>query len=333
MIYVPNGSKDPYYNLAFEEYLFQQAAAGETYFSLWQNDNTIVIGKNQNPYNEIDADFVKEKDITVVRRITGGGAVYHDLGNVNFTFIAPVDDQAGFDFAKFTEPVIAALKSLGLPAENQGRNDIAIAGAKISGNAQHVTGGKLLHHGTLLFDSNLEMLGKCLTALPEKLAAKGITSVRSRVANIRELLPEGSDLEVESFMDRLREFVFSLNPGCTSWNPGEADQEAIMTLRNSKYATWEWNYGSSPAGDTVYSRRFEGCGTITLRLSIAAGRIAQCSISGDFFGSGQVADIEKLLTGVKNEPEAIAEALVDVKLAHYFYGLEKTDFIKFFEGV
>lgn len=332
MIYAPSNSKDPYYNLAFEEYLFQQAAPGETYFSLWQNDNTIVIGKNQNPYNEIDADFVKEKEITVVRRITGGGAVYHDLGNVNFTFIAPVEDQSVFDFAKFTEPVIAALRSLGLPAENQGRNDIAIDGAKISGNAQHVSGGKLLHHGTLLFDSNLEMLGKCLTVLPEKLAAKGITSIRSRVTNIRKLLQPGNDLEVDAFIDRLREFVFSLNPGCTNWSPSKADLEAIRALRNNKYATWAWNYGSSPVGDTVYSRRFEGCGTITLRLAIAAGRIAQCSISGDFFGSGQIADIEELLTGVKNEPEAVAEALKDIKLAHYFYGLEKTDFIKLFEG-
>lgn len=333
MIYAPSNSKDPYYNLAFEEHLFQQAEAGETYFSLWQNDNTIVIGKNQNPYNEVDADFVKDKGITVVRRITGGGAVYHDLGNVNFTFIAPVEDQASFDFAKFTEPVIAALKSLGLSAENQGRNDIAIDGAKISGNAQHVSGGKLLHHGTLLFDSNLEMLGKCLTALPEKLAAKGVTSIRSRVTNIRNLLPVGSDLEVDAFMGRLREFVFSLNPGCTLWKPSETDLESIKTLRNDKYASWAWNYGASPVGDTVYSRRFEGCGTITLRLAIAAGRIAQCSISGDFFGSGQISDIEELLTGVKNEPESVAAALKDIKLAHYFYGLEKIDFIKLFEGI
>ena len=325
MIYFYNKSLDPCYNLAYEEYFFRNCPEGETVFGLWQNDNTIVIGRNQNPHNEINAEFVKKHGIKVVRRLTGGGAVYHDMGNVNFSFIAPVEGDGSIDFSRFTNSIIAALASFGVKAENQGRNDIAINGFKISGNAQHISGGRILHHGTLLFDSDLSVLGKCLVSSQEKLAARGVSSVRSRVANIKDFGLFG--VSVADFIDRLREFIA---PG-EKLNRFEPDIHRIEELKNNKYATWEWVYGASPDGDMEFKRRFENVGSVAVNLSTEGGVIKDCRISGDFFGNGDMAELEKKLTGVRLDAESIRESLEDFELSYYINGMIAKEFCRLFE--
>ena len=189
MLYIRNETTNPFYNLAMEEYLFNLNDKTD-YLLLWRNEPTIVIGKHQNTIEEINSDYVREKQIHIVRRITGGGAVYHDLGNLNYSLIIKSDYEGGYDFRKFTLPIVKALERLNIKAEQSGRNDITIDGKKFSGNAQFVSKGKLLHHGTLLFDSEMEELAKALKVSKDKIESKGIKSVRSRVTNIKEFLQD-----------------------------------------------------------------------------------------------------------------------------------------------
>ena len=193
---------DPYYNLAVEEYLFQTAE--DEVFMLWQNEPTVVIGKNQNAYAEVELDVLRERGIHLARRITGGGAVYHDLGNVNYTFIAK-SGQQGIDFAHFTAPILRALAELGIRAELSGRNDLLVDGRKFSGNAQYSANGKTLHHGTLLFDSDLTVLSDVLRPDEEKIRSKAVRSVRSRVTNLAPLLQK--ECQTGEFIDLLADFI------------------------------------------------------------------------------------------------------------------------------
>jgi len=187
--YLETGSQDPCYNLAFEETVLARRTQGD-YLLLWQNDNTIVIGQNQNAEAEINRTFVEGHHIHVVRRTTGGGAVYHDLGNLNYSFITDAGNAERLTMERFTKPIVEALKGLGLNAEASGRNDILVEGRKVSGTAQRLMKGRILHHGTLLFDANPGMVAGALNADPAKFQSKGAKSVRSRIGNIREFLPE-----------------------------------------------------------------------------------------------------------------------------------------------
>ena len=199
--YLETGSTDPAYNLAFEEYVLTHRRDG-AYLLLWQNDNTIVVGRNQNTAQEIDRAFVEQHHIRVVRRGTGGGAVYHDMGNLNYSFITDAGDAERMAMERFTRPIVAALQGLGLQAEASGRNDILVEGRKVSGTAQRLTDGRILHHGTLLFDSRPEMVAGALRADPAKFRSKGAKSVRSRIGNIRDFLPE--DMTLPAFWDYLK---------------------------------------------------------------------------------------------------------------------------------
>ena len=199
--YLETGSLIPYYNLAFEEWVLTHCLEGD-YLMLWQNDNTIVIGQNQNAEAEINRAFVDEHKINVVRRGTGGGAVYHDLGNLNYSFITDAGDLQERSAARFTQPVVEALKALGLDAESSGRNDILVSGRKVSGTAQQLYKGRILHHGTLLFDSNADMIVGALNPDPTKFQSKSVQSVRSRVGNIRSFLPQ--DMTLGEFWDYLK---------------------------------------------------------------------------------------------------------------------------------
>ena len=185
--YMETGSIDPAYNLAFEEYVLRNKKEGD-FLLLWQNDNAVIIGRNQNTEEEIDKAFVEAHGIKVVRRITGGGAVYHDLGNLNYSFITDCTAFNKDALAAFTEPVAAALRALGAPAQLSGRNDIVIEGKKVSGTAQRIQDGRILHHGTLLFQSDPEMIAGALKADPDKFRSKSTKSVRSRVGNIADYL-------------------------------------------------------------------------------------------------------------------------------------------------
>lgn len=317
MLYIKNESNNPYYNLAFEEYLFN-LDDNTNYMLLWQNEPTIVVGKYQNTAEEINSEYVKEKGINVVRRITGGGAVYHDLGNLNFTFISKGSDKKEFDFKKFTMPIIRALSKLGIEAELSGRNDITIDQKKFSGNAQYVKQGKVLHHGTLLFDSRMEELSKALKVAEDKFQSKGIKSVRSRVTNISDYLEE--KISVLQFRDLLLKYMLDEDEELAEGQLSADDLLAIESLMKNKYMTWEWNYGYSPEFNVKQGKRFEN-GKIEVLINVKQGIIQGIKFYGDFFGSENPQEIEEMLSGKRYKEDEIKNALTGLNIGSYFKGI------------
>jgi len=290
---------------------------------LWRNDNAVIVGKHQNTAAEVNAGYVRERGIHVVRRLSGGGAVYHDLGNVNYTFIM---DGLGdrLDIALFCEPVRKALAGLGIKAELSGRNDLTLDGRKFSGNAQYVAQGRVMHHGTILYDTDLSVVEKVLTVPKDKIESKGLRSVRSRVTNIRPHLPH--DAPVEVFMDRLRESMFRENP-LTRRELTEEDLAATRRLWEKRYGTWEWNYGASPAYSIRKDRRIEGCGRVEVSLNLSEGVIAAIAFHGDYFGNADSTFLAALLTGRRLEERALRESLSGTDIGHYFAGLDLESFL------
>ncbi len=292
--YIRAAGTDPAFNLALEEYVFEKLSGDCNYFILWQNAPTVVIGRHQNTFSEVDEAFIRENGIRVVRRLSGGGAVYHDPGNLNFTFIR---DAAGKepDLQLFCRPVAAAIRSLGADAEVNGRNDITVDGKKFSGNAQYVKNGRVMHHGTLLFDSRLEIAAKALRPDPDKVKAKGVASVRSRITNLKPLLPPGTTLE--AFENALLCALFE-NEEMENYALTDGDIAAITALKESRYDLWSWNWGASPACDMTFSGRAEGCGQIELRFVVKKGCIKEAALFGDFFSVG--------------DPAALTSAFIDM---------------------
>ncbi len=304
MIIYKNNSTDAYFNLALEQYLLDSKEGN--IFMLWRNDRAVIIGKNQNAYAELDVDYVGKNNIKVVRRLTGGGAVFHDVGNINFSFIVPETEKAVLDFARFTNPIIDALKSLGI--ENvclSGRNDIMIDGVKISGNAQSSYNGKTLHHGTLLYSADLSMLSGALKVDPEKIKSKGIKSVRNRVGNIKDFLK--TDMSVADFMDYLEKYVARETKSEVVYLTKE-DIIATQKLADEKYSSWDWNFGKSKELSVQKKKRFD-FGSVAVDLTVEGGFIRDIKISGDFFGVRDVVEIENILTNTKFETEALKSKL------------------------
>ena len=324
MRYIRSDSTDPAANLALEQYVFDSLDRSHAYFMLWQNDNAIIVGKHQNTVGEINPAYVEEHGIRVVRRLSGGGAVYHDLGNLNFTFIVD-STEGGIDFSSFCRPVVAALKSLGVNAEISGRNDMTIDGKKFSGNAQYSKHGRVMHHGTLMYDSDLSVLAGALNVPKDKIESKGIKSVKSRVTNIRPHMR--NNLALEDFWEALRQYIFLENQ-CETYTLTEADEAAVEKLRSERYSRWEWNFGASPAYSLLKQRRVEGCGKIEVYLDVAKqGVINGIAFRGDYFGNGDATDIAKVLQGVRIEPAALALALEPLDIGHYFNNLDAESLI------
>ena len=320
MVIYRNSNTDPFFNLASEQYLLD-TKDGDI-FMLWRNAPSVIIGKNQNAYAELDIDYVEKNNIKVVRRLTGGGAVFHDTGNVNFSFITSDKEESALDFAKFTAPIIKALSSMGLENVSlSGRNDIMAGDFKISGNAQSSYNGKILHHGTLLYSADLSTLAKALTVDPEKIKAKGIKSVRNRVGNIKELM--STDMDVIEFMSRIEDCISEE----TSSIPQEftcEDKQNIQALADAKYSTWEWNYGKSKEYTAEKKRRY--CfGGVSVKLSVDNGIIKDVKIFGDFFGSDDIKEIEDSLVGIKYNRIGIESALDAKKLGRCISGMEISD--------
>lgn len=327
LLYIQNDSTDPRYNLALEEYVFKHLKFEEDFIMLWQNEPSVIVGKNQNTVEEINADYVEQHGIHVVRRSTGGGAVYHDLGNLNYTFITKADGT-GIDFRKFTQPVIRVLNSLGVPAEFNSRNDIAIRGKKFSGNAQRVYKNRVLHHGTIMFNSKLEDVHNVLKVKAEKFKSKSVKSVRSRVTNISDYLPE--PITIDEFKKLLLERLFlEQDSPKREYVLTEEDQAEIRKMMEEKYANWEWNYGYSPKFNYEKTDRFDG-GTLQVRLNVVKGIIEECKIYGDFFGVEDVRDVENRLKGVRYDRAAIQEALQGVDLEPYFGGITRDELLSCF---
>jgi lipoate---protein ligase len=325
MLFIDNkGITDPRINLAIEEYALKNLDINETYLLFYINEPSIIIGKNQNTVEEINTDYVESNGIHVVRRLSGGGAVYHDLGNLNFSFITKDDGESFHNFRKFTEPVITALQKLGVNAELSGRNDILAEGRKISGNAQFSTKGRMFSHGTLLFDSEIDHVVSALRVKQDKIESKGIKSIRSRVANISEFLSDSMD--IQQFRSHLLMNIFFEYNDIPEYVLTEEDWSKIHELSKERYQNWDWNYGKSPKFNSQHSHRFP-VGSIDVRLEVNKGAIESCKIFGDFFGVGDVSEIENLLIGQKYEKATIEQALQEVNIPHYFGNITKEDFI------
>lgn len=320
------GITDPYINLALEEYVLKNFGDKDTYLLFYINKPSIIIGKNQNSIEEINTDYVEENNIKVVRRLSGGGAVYHDEGNLNFSFITKDDGDSFHNFAKFTEPVVKALNHIGVPAELIGRNDLLIEGKKISGNAQFATRGRMFSHGTLMFNSEIEHVVAALNVNKEKIESKGIKSIRSRVANISEYLQE--KMSMAEFKALVLKSIFQVDDvrDVPRYELTKGDWENIHELSRNRYQKWEWNFGKSPAYNKKASHKFPS-GLLDIRLDVKNGIIENCKIYGDFFGIGEVVDIEQKLIGVRHERSFVEDALKDIDIPHYLGKITKEELI------
>lgn len=329
MIYYTTGSNDAPYNLAFEQYLFDTLPAGQSALGLWQNRSAVIVGKHQNTAEEIDEAYVHDHGIQVVRRMSGGGAVYHDLGNINFTYITDQPEGKRFDFAFFAQPVIEALAALGITAECTGRNDLCIGGRKFSGNAQSLRGVRVLHHGTLLYNADLGMITRALRVSADKLAAKGVASVASRVTNIAEHLP--APMSMEAFHAHLLRYLGRKNE-LIPYAPTPTDLASIDALRSERYAAWDWNWGASPRYNARRQTRFAG-GGITAYMQTECGILRGLALHGDFFATGDLGLLTQALTGAALDRKALAAALAPLgDLSASIHGLETDTLIDLLLG-
>jgi lipoate---protein ligase len=299
-------STDPYFNIATDEYIFKHME--EDCFMLWQNDNAIIVGKHQNAMAEINLDYVKEKGIHVVRRLSGGGAVYHDMGNLNFSFTHTGSDPTKMvDFKKYTAPILEVLQSLGVDAKFEGRNDLMIDGRKFSGNAEHVIGNKVLHHGTLLFASEMRDVSGALKINPLKYKDRAVKSVPKRVTNIKDHLK--IPLTIEAFRDRILNHVLRIFPEAQLYEFTPEDLAAIEKIRNEKYATWDWNFGYSPQYDFQQGVRTPG-GTMEVHMNVSNGIIKEIKLMGDFFNLQPIEKFEAAFVNVPHEETALRQLLL-----------------------
>ncbi len=323
MYIVKQESNDPYFNLAVEEYLLDHF--DEEIIMLWRNDHTVVVGKNQNTIEEINQKYVEEHGIKVVRRLTGGGAVFHDMGNVNYSIIQKYDDALFSNYEYFTKTIRDFLQSLGVDARLSGRNDLLIDGRKFSGNAQCVRNGKVMHHGTLMFRSQVKDISGALTPNKQKIESKGIKSVKSHVTNISSHME--TDMSVDDFFQKLYDYYLDLSDDAKPYAFTEADRAAIQKLADDKYSTWEWIYGKSPSYSWSGSRKYD-FGLVDVRMNIENGIIRDMGIFGDFFGIKNIETVEELLTGSPHRYESIAEKLSSIELGDYISGMTKKQMLE-----
>lgn len=318
-----NKCTDPHFNLALEEHLL--CGTDGEYFLLWQNSPSVIVGRNQNTYAEINYDFVKSNNIPVVRRITGGGAVFHDLGNINYSFI--VNSTSRFnDYAFFSAPVIRALSDAGIDASLSGRNDLLVNGRKISGAAQCAKNGRMLHHATLLLDASVSDLKEALRINPLKIESKGIKSVESRVANINSFLE--NKLTAQTLTALLAERI-SVDFQAQVCEISAVDTAAAKQLMDEKYLKDEWNFGSKKDFSVSKQTKLD-CGLFDVRLNIEKGIISDARIFGDFFTLCDVSSLEAALSGIRYTPEALSAFVKTVNLNKYFYNLTENDFLSLF---
>lgn len=327
MRYVINNSNDPFFNHAAEEYLMNNF--DDEIFMLWINKPSILIGKNQNTISEIKMDYIKENNIEVVRRLSGGGTVYNDLGNMNFTFISYREEkstQLKDGFQKFALPVVNGLRSLGVDAEFTGRNDITIEGKKISGNAQYYQKYKLLHHGTMLYDCDLSKLSLALNSKPIKFVDKSVKSVGSRVTNIAPYIKE--DMSLLEFKEYLKNYIIKTHNIEEIYEFNEKDIEEIQKIADNRFRTWEWNYGKSPK--YKYNNSVKSySGVIELYLDVEKSIIKDMSIYGDFFGERDIKELEEKLIGIIHDMKNLDNALSDINLDEYIKGVSSQEFINY----
>lgn len=322
MLCIKHHSTDPYFNIATDEYIFKHVK--EDCFMLWQNDNAIIVGKHQNTLAEINLDYVKAKAIKVVRRLSGGGAVYHDMGNLNFSFTRTGENTEMVDFRRYTKPILEVLQGLGVDAKFAGRNDLLIGDRKFSGNAEHVFKNKVLHHGTLLFSSKMKDISGALKINPLKYKDRAVKSVPKRVTNISDHLKE--KMSIDAFTDRIMEHIISTTPGAKFYEFTEDDLAKIQQIRDEKYSTWGWNFGYSPDYNFKQGARTKG-GTIEMYMNVSKGKITAVKIYGDFFNIKSIEPIERALENINHEEKEIRDVLGQFNLETYFSNITEDDLV------
>ena len=333
MLYIQDTSTDPYFNLAEEEFLLKEMT--EDIFRLWRNSPSIIVGRYQNTIAEIDSDYTRTHSIPVVRRLSGGGAVFHDLGNLNFTFIQNITQKASKSavdpsemFRHFTAPIIGALRSIGVNAEFQGRNDLAIDGMKFSGNAICIHKNRILMHGTLMFKVSKTDLSKALKPRPEKFIGKAVKSNVKRVTNISEHLKD-KDADILWFTGFLGKYVCSQVKDITPYTFTEDQLNRINHLRETRYSTDQWNFGKSPRYNFSISRRFP-TGIVELYLTAEGGLIKDLDIRGDYFFTRPTEEFTRKLIGTPHTRQDIEKKIGTLDLGAYFAGISPEDIVNLF---
>ena len=330
MKYIWNGGvTDASVNLALEEYVLRHFQEDDGYLLFYVNAPAIILGRNQIAAEEINSRVVADRGIQVVRRMSGGGAVYHDTGNLNFSFITSYAAERFNRYDRVNRPIIDVLRDLGVEAEIGGRNDIIVDGRKISGNAQFVTNGRMFSHGTLLIESNLDDVARTLRPKPGKVEANGTNSVRGRVANVREFLAD--PLPLDQLRRRILARTFGDGLAAATRTLTADEWRDVYDLAARKYGNWDWNYGGAPPFTIRRRHRFPG-GEIDARILVRRGRIEGVRLLGDYLGRLPVSTIESRLVGIPYVTEALLETLAPLTVGEHLGGVEADELADFIAG-
>lgn len=322
MLIIKSPSNNAYFNIAAEEYILENFE--EDVFLLYINNPSIIIGRYQNTISQLNLDFIRQHGIKVVRRLSGGGAVFHDKGNLNFCFICNKQENDVSGFERYTQPVISYLKTLGVNASLQGRNDLVIDGRKFSGNARLATDTKVLQHGTILYSSHMRDLSNALKTDPLKFKDKAVKSIRSRVTNVCEHL--GQQLSVKEFENGLISHITSHYVNTARYEYTEDDLLAIDKKMIDKYSTWDWNYGVSPAYNFDKTMRTAG-GSINVQLMVTNGIISDFNLSGDFFTRKSLQPLKEAFINCKHQHESVLAIIEKLQIENYLVNITGEDLL------
>ncbi|MGZ2369160.1 lipoate--protein ligase [Ancylomarina sp. YFZ004] len=324
MFYYISNSNQAAFNQATEEYLLKNF--DENFYMLYRNKAAVIIGKHQNALAEINLDKCQEQGIEIVRRLSGGGTVFHDDGNLNYCFISNGTKGELINFRKYSQPVIDVLQSLNVNAKFEGKSDLTIDGMKFSGNASHIYRSKVMQHGTMLFSSDLSRLNSLLKVNPLTFKDRGIRSIRSRVCNISDHL--STPLSIDELQNKIIEHVQNLFPEVKSYELTEEDHQAIQKLMDEKYLKWEWNFGYSPKYKFERLISFANGYILEIELDIEKGRIVRAEILGNCIKMGNINELENKLINVPHHKESLLQELEQIDLNDYFLKIEIEDLIK-----